>query len=236
MKNRFVVGILLSMMLISAGFGNQVQISQVTLNIAVAGGVASSYDASTGVLTWSAGASGMLIDDMGNAYVDDNINVSGQFSNVSDSSSGGWASATFDLDSVVMTFNSVDFTSLTGGGMGSATLTLTKYDATKYWEAETEADSDVLHGQALANVAAVFNLEGVWGSVYEFVWDGIGDPGVSLLDSMTSLPIGSAFQSYFSNYASDNNMLVLYADESVPEPATIAILALGGCLLRRRWI
>jgi hypothetical protein len=236
MVKHSVIAIIAVAFLASAAAAETVQLSQLTLkfDVAVGTGVNADYDAATGILTWSAGASGYLMDTVGNTYLDSDITVTGLFSNAIDTSVGGQAMANFQLDSVTLTFNSIEFPSVTGA-TSKAILEISRYGSNRYWESEIAADADVLHGQALVGVTASFLLEPVWGASHDVIWDGIND--VSCLDSMTSLPFGANFQDYLHSYSSDNNTIVLNADEStyvVPEPCTLAILGLGAILFRRR--
>jgi len=209
-----------------------IQYLTVDFNTLVGTGVNADYDAGTGVLTWSQGASGYLMDTDGYVYADSDIDVVAHFSNVVDYSSGGVGLATFALDSVQITFNSIEF-SLTGAP-SQAIFTLSPYGAYRYWE--SEIDPDLLHGQALVGVNAVFYLEPVWGSTHECIWD--NGNNVSLLDAMVLLPNGANFQGYQGSYSSDNNTIVLLADESgyqpIPEPCTLGLVGLGLILIRKR--
>lgn len=227
MKKYVTVGVLLAMLVAPTAFAQK---EIVKVEIAVAGGVSADYDALTGTLKWSMGASGLLIDADGNYYVDENINVVGQFSNVVDTSSGGQAMANFALDSVTLTFNSIQFPSLTGA-TSQGILKISPYNNNRYWESEIAPNADVLNGHALVSVVADFVLEPVWGSTHHVVWNG-SNP-FSSLDALISLPVGTDIQSYLEDYSSDNNMIVLTA---VPEPCTIALLSLGGLLLRKRLV
>jgi len=231
MIKRLPLGISLLMFLATAVYADTT-LKKVVVNLAVGTGVNSAFDATTGTLTWSAGASGYLFDTDGSMYTDNNVNVTGYFSNAIDTSSGGQAMANFQLDSVTLTFNSIEFPSVSGS-TSQAVFQISSCSNNRYWESELAADADVLHGQALVNVAATFFLEPLWGA--EFAWD--GTDGVSCLDSMTSLTYGADFQNYMQNYLAQNNTIVLYADQSnyaVPEPCTLAVMSLGGIILTRR--
>jgi hypothetical protein len=221
----------------SAGSAEQVLFSSFNLqyDVAVGTGVNSDYDAVTGILTWSQGASGYLMDTSGNTYEDDNIEVVARFTNAVDYSNGETALALFTLDYVTVTFNSFAFPSLTGA-QSKAVFQISPYDSNPY--GETEIAPDLLHGQALVSVSAAFLLEDIWGSQYECIWDGIND--VSCLDAMILLPNNTNFQSYLSNYSSDNNTIALFADEGfyqgIPEPCTLGLVGLGLVFIRRRLI
>ena len=192
-------------------------------------GVTASYDKGTGTLTWDGGASGWFMTEDFQIQAFTEGTVYATFQGAVDTSDGsGLASATFASGTFGM--------HLDGPGLGGkyADITGHVHNASKYFENETGTDTDHLDGQALVTIdSAVFN--GNWFTeLVELEWaDDVG--GTSLLAADITLPFGTNIVDYASNYFTDNSIITLWADESaVPEPATLALLSLGGLVLRRR--
>ena len=201
---------------------------QIIQNIAVA----ADYDASTGITTWSQGASGWVYTAGGQYESFSDVDVSATFSGAVDQSSGGLASAVF-------TNPGIWSISMNHGG-GNA-VTISGITSTNWTETETGETTDKIDGRAVVEVTA-YSFDTGW---FEVQW-GIGDldlqweGGLNSLSGLIAditLPNGTGYTSYDDDYSTTNATITLYADEGVvPEPATICLFGLGtlGLLRKRR--
>ncbi|MGD0784554.1 MAG: PEP-CTERM sorting domain-containing protein [Sedimentisphaerales bacterium] len=189
------------------------------------------YDGS-GTIVWSGGQNGWLATDDYSGFVYfsqlpyfHSVTATATFTGMTDTSSGGQASASFSSGNWSITINA------TGSG---DVLTLAGHILENHTYNEKEIDStNKLDGRAVVVVDTAAFDDAYWENT---------DVGVlSLNDNIAgmianiSLPTALDFNSYAQAYASNNVTVTIYADESiVPEPATMALLALGGLLLRKR--
>lgn len=201
----------------------QVQIAQAT-------GAYANYDAGTGTVTWSAGASGWLMTDSYDIINFSDATVQGTFTGVTDTSSGGLASAVFSSGTWQLSFN--------GTGWSKPVFTIAGHILNRYDETETGVDTDKLDGRAVVIVDEAYLTLGFFsdwfGHEVTIDWKGgIGSMAGLIVD--ITLPMNTNITDYQSNYDSTNLVITLWADESVvPEPATVCLLGLGGLLALRR--
>jgi len=200
------------------------------IDIAQVMGASSGYNAGTGIITWSGGAAGWILTDNDTFYFFDsivNIDITAGISGITDTSSGGVASASFST--ALWNIN------LTISGYANPVASISGHLYSNY--VETEVDTDMLEGRAVVVVDAANFDNAYWTAVLgqPVEWNGVGD--LAGIIANTTLPNGTNYQSYAQSYTSDNLIVTLYADETqIPEPATIAILALGalGMISRRK--
>lgn len=183
------------------------------------------YDAGTGVAVWSQGASGWAMTTDFGFISFSNVQISATFSGIDKLSSGGRAMATFSSGNWLL--------AASGGMIGAVplpgTFTIAGHLHSLYRETETAVDSDALDGRA---VVVVDSFDYSEDDSLEWV-DGIGS--LAGLVANISLPDGTNIINYDSDYHSTNNIVTLDADESsVPEPATMGLLAIGSMLFIRR--
>ncbi len=194
-------------------------------------GASAAYNAVQQKITWSGGIDGWLLTDSG--YFSffselpnyNSVPVSATFTLMTDLSSGGQAKARFASSAW-----NID---LIAGG--SSVAYIAGHISGSY--NEVEVDPDMLEGRAVVIVDVANFDEAYWeailGEGQTLGWEGIGLKA-GIIANIT-LPYETGIEDYSEDYASDNVIVTLYADEGViPEPATIALLSLGGLLLRKR--
>ena len=181
-------------------------------------GVTSDYDATLGSLTWDNGKSSTLITDTGaTAFTASDVAVT--FLGANDTSSGGVASATFASGGAwaVSLYNGLDEVLRFNGITTSA-----------YFEGET--GPGVLYGGVVAEVTSITLIDGSYFGGVTPVWQGGNTIGIKASTQLTG-----DLTDYSADWSSTNTTLTLVADEStIPEPATMILLGLGGLLLRKR--
>lgn len=206
-----------------------------TITIHQSTGSNANYDSATKTLTWSGGSNAFL-STMGGAFAFfDSVNWSFQANMISDSSSGGTASATFDLvgswglDLYDSTYGASPVIELSG------TLNSGAFGG-KYLENET-AGGDAVDGKAWINVI-IDAYNSSWVSALGLTDINAGDE-IFGMQANAILDVASAgFADYDTDdYDSTNGLTVtFFSDQSqvIPEPMTIALFTLGGLLLRSR--
>jgi len=190
-------------------------------------GVSSVYD--NGTITWSGGVTGWILTDTGNFYYLNNIPdftstpVTATFTSVIDNSANGIANASFASGTWSISFNFG----------GQIVANISGHLSSVYNELEVATDQLEGHAVVIVDTATFNNTFWTAKIGSELVWDGVGEQAGIIAN--TTLPVGTAFDSYAQSYSSDNMIITLYADESqIPEPATIALLGLGALSLIRR--
>ncbi len=227
MKRSLWILVVLAMALVCVSVARAGTVQAV--QIATTGGTSASYNSTTEVLTWTGGASGYIMTDDFTFVPFGEAEVSATFSFMTDNSSGGVASASFNSGTWSMDFSidEVLVVELAGTILGN-------YN-------ETEDNTDHLNGRSLVTITrADFNealliSEGFLPAGSTVVWDG-GIGSISGLIANIALPVGTGIVDYGSDYGTDNVTITLYEDEGiVPEPATLCLLGFGAVgLLRRR--
>ena len=194
-------------------------------------GVDAGFNAGSQTITWSGGVNGWLLMDTGDyVFLSDlpdfeSSPVNATITTMTELSSGGQAKARFasGVWDISIIANGHSVASLSGSIVGN------------YNETETAVASDALNGRAVVIVQTATFDDAYWSdAVGETIgWDGVGQQAGIIAD--ISLPYGTNILDYSKNYHSDNVVVTLLADESqIPEPATMALLVLGGLFLRKR--
>ena len=190
-------------------------------------GSTASFNALTGTLVWSAGATGRMWTDAG-YYEWEQAVVTATFTGLNDLSSGGLADATF-------TSGTWKFMLGTNDPLGTGQVEISGILASPYRETEQGTTAGVLDGSALAIVQNTFFDYGYFGYLWgvtgvELQWgDGVNMLG-NLLSS-TQFSSGYPLNNFASNWQSGNLSASLWA---VPEPATISLLGLGAIAFLKR--
>ena len=190
-------------------------------------GVSADFVQADGTLYFTGGAAGYMVTESFDLVTFVDGTVAGEFSGCVDTSSGGYASATFNDGFLSM--------HLEGSGGAGQYVDMTVSLANWYKENETTAGSDPtthLDGVAVVRVDEAFFSDG-WlsdGFVYEWC-DAVGD--LSELTSETTLPFGINITDFLSDYSTDNTIITL-REQIWPEPCSLLLMGLGGLFLRRR--
>lgn len=204
---RLVVIVLLVQASVRAAFVQEVQVAF------VAGG-SSTYDNAAGTITWSGGATAVVLDDAGGIYNFDQATVTGTLSGMTNNVT----SATFS--------NLSAFTLALSDSLGPWTVNIAaELEVGQLWT-EAFAATDFLVGAGNVQLtSSTITIDD--GLVVLNDWWG-GDQG--LLTALTSLPNGTGQTEFSTDYSTDDMTLQLLA---IPEPCTIALLGLGAIGLRR---
>ena len=190
-------------------------------------GLTAAYDHSTQTLTWSGGASISLYSSLNGsgdpvATFHNAVNIQGEFTMLTDQSSGPVAKASFAAIDWTISVGGVDL--IWGTNKSGESFV----EAEQYEEVGPMIfDSGILFGSGVVQVDG-----SIFDSLGDFAWE--DSNGYARLKSQVAGD--SSFDSYLTN---DYNTLVttmwLYADETViPEPATMALLGLGSLLALRK--
>ena len=183
-------------------------------------GVTADYDATLGILQWDNGKTTTLVTDGGN-FVFTASDVEATFSGANDTSSGGNASASFAAGGTwqISLYNGLDEVLRFDG------ITTSKYN-------EGETGPGVLYGGVVAEIITTTLLDLSYFGGVTPQWQGGNTIGIKASTQLTGDLID-----YSADWSSTNVTLTMVADEStIPEPATLIVLGLGGLLLRKRKI
>lgn len=199
------------------------------------------YDSATGALNWQAGGFAWIYaDSSSNPFVTfDGSAVNVSFTLDQDVSAGGEAAAWFDVDGGTW---SVDFYDSNYGSNPVLTIPGTVYNSApfngQYYEYEADDAGTQIGKMWVVVDESSMVMDPTWYAdtfgTGTLDW---GDDNIAGLLANVDLDGNQNMSDYDTDsYTSTNGLTVtIYADQSeVPEPMTIALLGLGGVLLRRR--
>ena len=193
-------------------------------------GLVSDYDATapgTQALQSTNGAYVFFSEPSTPSIYFNHTNIWGNFTNVTDNSSGGLASASFASGTwQIQLYNPNNYSELVFNIAG----TVDWYREDESAEAENTVNGV---GKVTINYSSLYVNPLFWGAA---TW-GAQDGKSAVTTTITSAQQGSyGLVDYQTDWSSDNVTMVVYADSSyaVPEPATISLIAMGGLLFIRR--
>jgi hypothetical protein len=190
-------------------------------------GMKSSFVVSTGTQTLSSLNGAKVFLDDGTIYTFSKTNLVSAFTGVTDTSSGGLASATFSSGTwQVLLYDPANASHLVFS-MSGTTEWYREQEATDMANKVNGIGKIILSGTPYIDSA--FWGSATWGST-----DG-KSAITSVITGAHRMPSGELLN-YQTNWQSSNAAVVVWADSShaVPEPATMSLLALGAAMFLRK--
>lgn len=203
-------------------------VSEIEITQASSLSVDSDFVAGADTLSWSEGQIANIYPAVGPVktfFVDITANFSGATVGVD---GDGYAYASFTTGSFAINFYALtDPTKIASIGIIEGHI-VTPYN--EYEDQEpTSAEDSELYGSAVFRMDDFSLDDGV--DTYSWI-EGLNSLGGLVA---TTKPTTPANMDYFNDWSSDNTVVTIKADESgIPEPMTIALLGLGGLLIRRK--